>query len=347
MGFGKRIGTGVVLGAALLVGAVVAGGCASGSQVWRTADGRIATGRIDFQKEPTTGRVYHLYVPTTYNPRKAYPLVITAQGTFPFDQAAGQRDRWVEVAERTGLIICSPDFDSATGLLGIPADRPAPELVRDETAILAILDELKQHYNIRSDAVMITGWSGGGYPAQFIGLRHPDLFRCIVGRTSNFKENLVTDDVATRARHMHVYLFFGQGDLPGFADMNRDANFWYTIRRFQNFEIRELPGGHNPHQEEAARYFLDLINHWPSIRIDATPTEGRAPLAVRLRALARDPDAPDGRVDSVLWNFGDDSVAVRPEGVHTYDKPGLYNVFLTVVDKDGHREYTQAWVRVD
>ena len=101
------VAVGILLGAA---------GCAS--QPWRNEDGSVRTGKIDYQKEPTTGRVYHLYVPSSYNPRRQYPLVITAQGTFPFDQAAGQRDRWIGVAERYNIIVCSADFDSATGWLG-------------------------------------------------------------------------------------------------------------------------------------------------------------------------------------------------------------------------------------
>jgi len=339
---GRAVWVCVVLATAL---AATAAGC--GQQPWRTSDGRIVTGKIDFQRESTTGRVYHLYIPTTYNPKRAYPLVLTAQGTFPFDQAAGQRDRWVDVAERYGLIVCSADFDSATGFLAIPADHPAPELVRDDQAAMAILKEIRSRYNVNPDAIMITGWSGGGFPAHYIGMSHPDVFRCIVGRTANFKEGLVSDDVALRARHMHVYVFFGEGDLPGFDTQNRDANFWYTVRGFRNFVIRRLPGGHDPNQTEAARYFLNVVNHWPATHIDASATTGTAPLTVTLRALVRDPDSPDGRVDSVLWNLGDNTVSSRAEVTHTYTRPGLYNVFLTVVDLDGHHEYAQAWIRVN
>ena len=331
--------------AAIVAGAGLLAGC--GPQPWRTPAGQIVTGKIDFQREPATGRVYHLYIPKSYNPRRAYPLVVTAQGTFPFDEAAGQRNRWIGAAERYGLVICSPDFDSASGLLGIPADRPAPELVRDELATLAIIKELLGRYSINRDAIMITGWSGGGFPAHFIGLRHPEVFRAIVGRTANFSERLVTDDVAHRARHMHVYVFFGEGDLPGFDELNRNANFWYTVRGFRNFVIRRLPGGHNPNQIEAARYFSNIVKHWPALHIEVSPARGRAPLTVRLEARVRDPDSPDGRVDSVLWNLGDNTVSSKPALTHTYEKPGLYNVFLTVVDLDGHHEYTQTWIQVD
>ena len=325
--------------------ALAVGGCAT--DAWRAEDGTIRTGKVSFQKEATTGRTYHLYIPTTYNPRRAYPLVVTAQGTFPFDEAAQQRDRWVDVAERYGFIVCSADFDGATGLLGFPADKPAPELVRDDKAAVAIVREIASRYNINRDAIMITGWSGGGFPAHFIGMHHPEIFRCIVGRTANFNDRLVTDDVALKARNMHVYVFFGEADLPGFDSQNRDANFWYTIRGFRNFVIRRLPGGHDPNQTEAARYFLNIVNHWPAVTIDASTTEGAAPLAVTFKARVRDPDSPDGRVDSVLWNFGDSTVSAQPEIVHTYTKPGTYNVFLTVVDLDGHHEYKQTWIKVE
>jgi len=327
-----------------LAAAVALSGC--GATDARTSGSAVATGKIGYQKEPTTGRVYHLYVPTTYNPKRAWPLVVTAHGAFPFDEAAQQRDRWVDVAERYGFIVCSPDFDAATPWLAVPKDHPAPELVRDEKAVVAIVKEVESRYNINKTAIMITGWSAGGFPTHYIGMMHPEIFRCIVGRAANFKEGLVSDDVALRARHMHVYLFFGDGDLPGFDTMNRDANFWYTVRGFRNFVIRQLPGGHNPNQPEAARYFLNIVNHWPAIQIDASVTEGPAPLTVTLRALVRDPDSPDGRVDSVLWNLGDNTVSSKPELTRVYEKPGLYNIFLTVKDLDGHQEYTQTWIRV-
>ena len=330
--------------ACLAMAAIGPTGCAP-TQALRS-DGAIVTGKINSQKEATTGRVYHLYIPTTYNPKRAWPLVVTGHGAFPFDQAAGQRDRWVDVAERYGLIVCAPDFESATPWLGFPKDRPAPELERDDKAVVAIVKEIEARYNINKTAIMITGWSAGGYPAHYIGMKHPEIFRCIVGRAANFNENIVSDEVARRARHMHVYLFFGESDWPGFNEMNRNANFWYTVRGFRNFVIRQLPGGHDPNQAEAARYLLNVVNHWPAIQIDSSAIEGPAPLTVTLRALVRDPDSPDGRVDSVLWNLGDNTVSSKPEITHMYEKPGLYNVFLTVKDLDGHQEYTQGWIKV-
>jgi poly(3-hydroxybutyrate) depolymerase len=333
------------LAALVALAALLATGC--GTDNWRRTDGSIVTGKVNGQREPTTGRMYHLYIPTTYKPQRAYPLVVTGHGMFPWDEAAGQRDRWTDVAERYGLIVCSPDIDSSTAFLGVPTDRPASELLRDEKAILAIVKEIQGRYNINRDAIMITGWSAGAFQAHFIGLRHPDIFRAIVGRCGNFNDHLVTDEVANRARHMHVYVFYGEADWPGFSGQSRDASYWYTLRGFKNFFIHSMPGGHDPNQLEAARYFLNIINHWPAVHIEATALEGRAPLTVTFRARVNDPDQPDGRVDSVLWNLGDGIVSAKAEVTHTYARPGLYNVFLKVVDLDQHVEYQQAWVKVE
>jgi len=55
-------GGGVVAAAvAAAAWALLAVGCEP--QAWRRPDGTIVTGKIDFQREPTTNRVYHLYIP--------------------------------------------------------------------------------------------------------------------------------------------------------------------------------------------------------------------------------------------------------------------------------------------
>jgi len=331
-------------GAAVLVATVLPVGC--GGRTWRAADGTVVTGKIDYQKEPVTGRTFHLYVPHSYDPRRAYPLVITGHGMFPFDHAMLQRDRWVDVAETSGLIICSPDLDSATAFLRVKAGDPPAELLRDEKAVLTILDQVKSRYNIREDAVALTGWSAGGYAAQFIGLRHPETFRCVIGRTPNFSEHLVTDAQARRARHMHVYLFYGKGDMLPFEVMSRDAACWYTTRGFRNFIIKWLPGGHNPNQQEASRYLLDIFDHWPAIRMQATHRTDEPATRVRFTAHVDDPDAKNPSVPTVVWNFGDDTTATGRNPVHDYARPGTYEVRAMAVDSDGHCESTQVRLAV-
>jgi poly(3-hydroxybutyrate) depolymerase len=329
---------------ALIIITLSSSGC--GTTSWRTPDGRIATGKINFQTEPVTGRTYHLYVPSSYDASRSYPLVISAHGTFPFDQAMMQRDRWADVAERYQMIVCTPDFDAANGLLSIPMERPAPELLRDEAATLKIIEQLKARYNIRRHATMITGWSGGGYPAHFIGLRHPNLFRCIVSRTANFSPLLVSEKVAENARHMHVYIFYGTFDLPGFKSIAENARLWYGMRGFQNATIRELPSGHDPHQDEAARYFAYILQHHPVVTIKATYVAGKSPRTVRFQALVSEPDRDQGKPPKVVWDFGDRTKGKGIMTTHDYLLSKTYNVLVTVTDASGHRECAQTRYKI-
>jgi len=250
------------------------------------------------------------------------------------------------VAEKYRMIICAPDFDSANGLLAIPPDHPAPELLRDEDATLRIVAQLKSRYHIMPHGIMITGWSGGGYPAHFIGLRHPDLFRCIASRTANFSTLLVSEDAARRARHMHVYIFYGMFDLPGFKTIARNAHEWYARRGFENATMRELPTGHDPNQAEAARYFADILQHYPVVTLKATYVAESRPRTVRFRAVVDDPDAGPGEPLHVAWDFGDHARAEGVVATHDYAQPSTYDVLVSVTDSSGRRECAQAHYRI-
>jgi len=302
--------------------------------------GRLKTGKLSLRQSDLK-RNYYMYIPTNYTPRKRWPMIISAPGTFPFDSSPGTRDAWAKTAEELGIIICCPDFDSATGLLNIKADQK--KLARDSQAAMAIVKEVRSLYNIDPNGIAITGWSGGGYPAHYIGLKNPNVIRAIIGRTANFSEDLVDDETARKARHMHVFCFFAKSDLAGIPEQNRRANFWYTMRGFMNFEIREIAGGHSKNNRLAADWFIKLLRTHPAARIQASTVRGQAPLTVNFRAVAND---PDGKIASIIWQFGDGGVSIHSSTSHTFTKPKLYNVFLTVLDNDGNREFAQIDIDV-
>lgn len=307
---------------------------------YRDAQGRVRTGKLSM-RHVKVKRNYYMYIPTTYTPRKAYPLVVSAPGTFPFDSSPGTRDSWVAQAEKHGFIVCCPDFETATGLLNVKADKK--KLSRDETRVAAIIKEVRSRYNINPDGIFITGWSGGGYPAHYLGLTRPDLFRGIIGRTANFSEDLVDDETARKARHRHVFCFFGKSDLVSIPEQNRRAHFWYTVHGFQNFEIKEVPGGHAKNNDLAAEWLMKIVTQWPVARIRASTLSGRAPLVVNFRALASD---PNGTIVSYVWQFDDGGVSIRQSTQHTFTRRKVYNVFLTVTDNDGNKEQAQVDIEV-
>jgi len=77
-----------------------------------------------------------------------------------------------------------------------------------------------------------------------------------------------------------------------------------------------------------------------SIRINAQPTAGPAPLAVQFHPEIIIPGLPSYTTYTYIynsqfktdWDFGDNSMTNEPEPLHTYTSPGSYTVRLTVTD---------------
>jgi len=79
----------------------------------------------------------------------------------------------------------------------------------------------------------------------------------------------------------------------------------------------------------------DIVNEDPHAFIEASPSEGAAPLAVDFNAqYSRD----DGTIVEYRWNFGDPmstQSALDGSPSHTFGYPGTYLVKLTVIDDEG------------
>ncbi len=77
-------------------------------------------------------------------------------------------------------------------------------------------------------------------------------------------------------------------------------------------------------------------NKAPTAELEATPTEGFAPLTVQFDA-SKSKD-PDGKITEYRWDFGDGATeagADKAKVSHTYEKTGQYKVKLLVKDDKG------------
>ena len=72
------------------------------------------------------------------------------------------------------------------------------------------------------------------------------------------------------------------------------------------------------------------INPCPTPSFTATPTAGKAPLAVAFDASAS--KDPNGTITSYSWEFGDGVSATGTTAQHTYPSTGTYDTTLTVTD---------------
>ncbi len=67
--------------------------------------------------------------------------------------------------------------------------------------------------------------------------------------------------------------------------------------------------------------------------VEAEPEEGKAPLTVRFKS-GRDPDSGKPPL-KFLWKFADGTESTEENPVHTFTKPGSYEVTLQASDATG------------
>jgi poly(3-hydroxybutyrate) depolymerase len=160
-----------------------------------------------------TGRGYYRYVPSTYDPKLAYPVVVTLHGTFPWDTSVMQSKEWKALAEAKEFIVVAPALNSAEGILPVAWSLRERTLKSDDEHILAILDELATTHTINPKRVLLSGFSAGGFAMYYTGLRHPARFSMLVARACNTDEKIFTTLTPTAAtKKLPVVIMVGKYD---------------------------------------------------------------------------------------------------------------------------------------
>ena len=217
--------------------------------------------------EPITGGVYYLFVPDTYRKGQPAPLIISCHGTDPFDVAAYQVGEWKWLAEQHGCLLVCPKLQSTDGILG---SGNINQLLRDERLIMSIIGQLHYLYSIDRRNVLMTGFSGGGFPVYFVGLRHPDVFSAVAARNCNFNRDAVHGWYPPEAVKTPLMVYFGENDPPAIRAQSVMAIQYFRGAGFQVQTARVTGSGHERHPEMAMRFWL---NHWNGVapRAPLTP----------------------------------------------------------------------------
>lgn len=209
------------------------------------------------ERDPTTGAGFYLYVPSTYSHSRPMPVIVTCHGTPPYDVAEHHIREWKWLGEKHGCIIVAPKLMGTDGLLG---DGPVVGMANSERRILSILSLLSYRYNLDRANVMITGFSGGGFPTYWVGLRHPEIFSAVVSRNGNFNESNLDGWYPPEATSTPVMVYYGSNDPGTIQVQSRNAIGYLKAKGF-NVTSRVLQGyGHERKPEVAMEFFLDHQN---------------------------------------------------------------------------------------
>jgi poly(3-hydroxybutyrate) depolymerase len=240
--------------------------------------------------EPGTDTRYEVYVPSYYTARRSWPLVITLHGTFGFDSYGGQICEWKALAEEFGFIVAAPELHSTQGVLPRIGPLWYDDLDRDERSILAVLKDVKHLYRIASDSVLLTGFSAGGYPMIWTGLKHPDQFSMLVARSCTFDRGMIDLIPATQsARRLPVQIFYGAWDAV--AGQSVAASTRLHERGF-NASDRSTGGGHARRPDLAMAIWRDHLAIRDHKRGRPGLFHSASAAALTSAAIASVPDTP-------------------------------------------------------
>jgi poly(3-hydroxybutyrate) depolymerase len=130
---------------------------------------------------------YRLYVPTTYNGAKAFPLILALHGLGGTEDAFFDNydKRLPPLAEQHGYIIAAPlgyrvDGSYGWGLGNPPADantRRTQDL--SEQDVMQVLQHVRQEYKIDVSRIYLLGHSMGGIGTWKIAPKYPDIWAAI------------------------------------------------------------------------------------------------------------------------------------------------------------------------
>lgn len=157
---------------------------------------------------------YWVYVPSYHTTDRTWPLVVTLHGTHGWDSDSDQIRSWKLLAEEKGLIVVAPHMRSVQGILPVMRHLWYADLAKDEKTILAVLDEVAAKYNVDREHVILTGFSAGGYPLYYTGLRNPEKFEMLIPcACSSDLELLKRIELSPQAKKIPVFIFWGRDDM--------------------------------------------------------------------------------------------------------------------------------------
>lgn len=190
---------------------------------------------------------YRMYVPTTFNAARSYPLIIALHGLGGTENSFfdGYDKVFPGLAEQHGYIVAAPLGYRVDGGYGWgvgnpprdPADRRSQDL--SEQDVMRVLEIVRKQYKIDPNRIYLTGHSLGGIGTWKLGPKYPDIWAAI----APFSGAGAPDSLA-RITHIPEYVVHGDDD----PTVNvRGSRAMVAKMKELGIEVKytEVPGGNH------------------------------------------------------------------------------------------------------
>jgi predicted esterase len=226
-------------------------------------DGRKGDFRKAYlSKIDNTYQPYRVFVPSSYDGGRRFPLVIALHGmggdeNSYFDYYSN--GLFKQEAERHGYIVACPKGRS-------PASMYIGDAERD---VLDVIAEMMRAYRIDPDRVYLTGHSMGGYGTLTVAMNHPELFAAIAPVAGGVMSPPSLSKIA-RIPQLLVH-----GDADRTVPVERSRIIVETGKKL-GAEIKyiEVPGG--DHGSVVAPHFKDVFDWFDTHKRKTSEAAGAA-----------------------------------------------------------------------
>ncbi|HET9528908.1 MAG TPA: prolyl oligopeptidase family serine peptidase [Blastocatellia bacterium] len=214
--------------------------------------------RAYLSKVDDTLQPYRIFVPSSYDGTKAFPLVIALHGMGgdenSYFDSYQQGTFKVEAGRRGYIVACPKGRQPASMYLG-PAEKD----------VLDVIAEVRRDYKIDADRIYMTGHSMGGYGTWSIAMNHPDLFAALAPVAGG-------GNPTGMAKIAHIPQFVVHGDDDKTVPVDR-SRVMVAAGKERGAEIKylEIPGG--DHITVAHRTFKDVFDWFDAHKRNAAKSK--------------------------------------------------------------------------
>lgn len=199
-----------------------------------------------FSKVDHTLQPFRVFVPSSYDSTKAYPLVIALHGMGGDENSyfeAYGKGAFTSEAEKHGYIVACPK-----------GRKPASMYMGDaERDVMDVLADMMRAYRIDPDRVYLTGHSMGGFGTWTVAMNHPEVFAAIAPVSGGVM------NLAGLSRIAHIPELIVHGDDDKTVGVERSRVVVAAGKKL-NMEIKYIEVPKGSHGSVVAPHFKDVFD---------------------------------------------------------------------------------------
>jgi len=205
-----------------------------------------------------------LFLPSNVRKGEVLPLVVALPDTR--SKAFLEIGQWQQPAYDKRFAVFSVDIETSGERGWHPKEQL--EMQRDMEAVVEGMKVARQEaadlgVELDDSATVITGHSGGTYLTLWLGIRRPDLFLGVCGRSCVFHEETVEFtkfDKVEPNKAMPIFLYYGEVDHPRVKKETELAKKTLEKAGFTNVKLSIIPGmAHESKPEVFLEWYEKLL----------------------------------------------------------------------------------------